>query len=88
MALSKTKMAAIAAVNDGWIPVARALPEVGEQVIVTTAPKRGPKNRAINRAWVDDQGFWHGSGTFAQVVAWRKIDPWMGDVKRERNKEE
>ena len=39
--LSKTKLAAIAAVHDGWIPVSRALPEVGEQVIVTTAPKRG-----------------------------------------------
>ena len=42
MALSKTKLAAIAAVNNGWIPVARALPETGIQVIVTTAPKRGP----------------------------------------------
>ena len=82
MALSETKLAAIAAVNDGWIPVTKALPETGIQVIVTTAPKRGPRPRAINRAWVDAQGKWHGSGTFAQVVAWRQIFPWMGDVKR------
>ena len=32
--------------------------------------------------WIDEQGKWHGSGTFAQVVAWRQILPWMGDVKR------
>lgn len=61
-----------------------ALSKTKMAVIVTTAPKRGPKDRAINRARVDDRGFWHGSGTFAQVVAWRKIDPWMGDVKRDK----
>lgn len=84
MALSnKMKLEAIAAVNDGWIPVTKALPEVGEQVIVTCAPKRGPLRRSINRAWVDDGGNWHGSGTFAKVVAWRMIEPWMGEVKEE-----
>ena len=81
--LTNFQLAAIAAVHDGWIPVSRALPEVGEQVIVTTAPKRGPKNRAINRAWVDAMGVWHGSGTMAAVVAWRKLDPWMGEIKEE-----
>jgi len=82
MALSETKLAAIAAVNDGWIPVARALPTVGEQVAVTTKPKKG--NRNWNKAWVDEQGFWHGSGTHAEVIAWRPIKPWMGDVKRDK----
>ena len=43
-----------------------------------------PNNRAWekHKAWIDEQGKWHGSGTFAQVVAWRQIFPWMGDVKR------
>ncbi len=59
-----------------WIPVTEALPPVGEQVIVTTAPKRG--GRGINRAWVDDGGVWHGYGTFAKVVAWTVIEPWEG----------
>ena len=60
MALSrKMKLEAIAAVNDGWIPVTKALPETGIQVIVTTSPKRGPRYRAINKAWIDEQGKWH-----------------------------
>ena len=81
--LTNIQLAAIAAVHDGWIPVSKALPETGVYVIVTCAPKRGPVSRSINRAWVDDKGKWHGNGTFARVVAWRKIDPWMGEIKEE-----
>ena len=75
---TEKKLAAIASRNKGWIPVTEALPETGVQVIVTTAPKRGPRN--VNRAWVDDAGCWHGNGTSAEVVAWRKIEPWDGQV--------
>jgi len=74
--MNEKKLKAIAAANAGWIPVTEALPETGVQVIVTTKAKRGTRN--VNKAWVDDNGLWHGTGTFAEVVAWRKIDPWEG----------
>lgn len=59
-----------------WIPVTEALPEVEKQVIVTTAPKKGPRN--TNKAWVDRVGCWHGNGTHAEVVAWMDLKPWEG----------
>ena len=62
--------------NDGWIPVEAGLPLVSEVVAVTCQPKNGPRN--WNRAWVDNGGNWHGSGTMSNVIAWKPIKPWMG----------
>ena len=73
---SETRLAAIAGLHQGWIPVDKALPETGIQVAVTTMTKKGL--RGWNKAWIDEQGFWHGSGTFAEVTAWRPIKPWKG----------
>ena len=69
-------MAALNKINDGWTPVTVGLPPVGEQVCVTTEPKRG--ERGWNKAYVDEKGFWHGNGTHAKVVAWKRIIPWKG----------
>lgn len=69
-------MAAIIAANDGWIPVEQGLPLVDEVVAVTCLPKNGVRN--WNRAWRDDNGLWHGSGSMAKVIAWKRIEPWKG----------
>jgi len=73
---STARLAAIAGLHQGWIPVDKALPEVDVQVAVTTKPKKGDRN--WNKAYVDKDGFWHGSGTHAEVIAWRPIKPWEG----------
>ena len=63
-------------IPDGWIPVEAGLPLVSEVVAVTCQPKNGPRN--WNRAWVDNGGNWHGSGSMSNVIAWKPIKPWMG----------
>ena len=73
---STARLAAIAGLHQGWIPVDKALPEVEKQVAVTTQLKNGSRN--WNKAWMDKDGFWHGNGTMASVVAWRNIEPWQG----------
>ena len=74
--MTDTMMEVIMRANDGWIPVEAGLPLVSEVVAVTCQPKNGP--RYWNRAWVDNGGVWHGSGTMSNVIAWKPIKPWMG----------
>lgn len=62
--------------NDGWIPVEAGLPLVDEVVAVTCLRKDGVRN--WNRAYRDANGFWHGSGSMSNVIAWKPIKPWMG----------
>ena len=50
-----------------WVPVAEALPDDDDLVLVTCQAKNG--NRSINRAYYDGQ-FWHGSGSMSGVTAW------------------
>ena len=51
-----------------WIPVKKDLPISGEIVLVTCVTKTGIRN--VNRAYVDDNGVWHGNGSMSGVVAW------------------
>lgn len=50
-----------------WIPVVHCLPEEGEMVLVTCKTQKGLKT--VNRAYHSD-GFWHGSGSMSNVIAW------------------
>lgn len=60
-----------------WTPVAELLPAVNETVLVTCVAKNG--NRSVNRAYCDEQGFFHGSGSMAGVVAWQPMpEPYAG----------
>ena len=44
---------------------------------VTCVAKNG--NRSVNRAYIDEQGFFHGSGSMAGVVAWQPMpEPYAG----------
>lgn len=62
--------------ND-WISVTDALPIPNEMVLVTCVAKNG--NRSVNRAYIDEQGFFHGSGSMAGVVAWQPMpEPYAG----------
>ena len=49
-----------------WISITDALPIPEEMVLVTCVAKNG--NRSVNRAYIDEQGFFHGfayaDGTF------------------------
>lgn len=67
---------AIMVANDGWTPVKQGLPPVGEVVAVTCQPKNGV--RSWNRAYRDENCFWHGSGSMSNVIAWKRIRPWEG----------
>ena len=61
-----------------WIS-ANELPETGEMVLVTCKSQKGIKS--VNRAYCDSNGFWHGSGSMAGVIAWMPMpEPW--DEKR------
>lgn len=51
-----------------WIPITEALPKTDDMVLVTCVTKSGLKS--VNRAYCDEHGFWHGSGSMAGVVAW------------------
>lgn len=63
----------------GWVPVRSGLlPEVNELVLVTCRTKSGM--RSVNRAYVDEHGWWHGAGSMSGVTAWMTLpDPWDGD---------
>ena len=74
--MTDTMTEVIMRANDGWIPVEAGLPLVDEVVAVTCQPKNGRRN--WNRAWVDNGGNWHGTGSMAKVVAWKRIIPWKG----------
>ena len=54
-----------------WIPVTEMLPEDEEIYAVRCVLKSGKVS--WNRAWYDGMT-WHGSGSFAQVTHWMKID--------------
>lgn len=63
-----------------WIPIGENLPvpEEGEIVLVTCKTTKGV--RSVNRAWRDRNGFWHGSGSMANVTAWMLMPkPYEGD---------
>lgn len=53
-----------------WIPVSERLPETDEIVLVTAKPKKGLPN--VNRAYYFN-GFWHGSGSMSNVIAWMPL---------------
>lgn len=62
----------------GWIPVTEELPEEGLMVLVTAQTKKGDRN--VNRAYQAD-GFWHGSGSMSNVIAWMPLpEPYKGEV--------
>lgn len=54
-----------------WIPVTEHLPDADDMVLVTCRAKNG--NLSVNRAYCDEQGFWHGSGSMAGVTAWMPL---------------
>lgn len=59
-----------------WIPCRERLPEDENIVLVTTVTKKGLRN--VNRAYCID-GCWHGSGSMAEVIAWRPLpEPYRG----------
>lgn len=53
-----------------WIPTSERLPEPEVMVLVTTKTVKGV--RSVNRAYYMD-GFWHGSGSMANVTAWMQL---------------
>lgn len=57
-----------------WIPVTERLPETDEMCLVTAKTQKGVQN--VNRAYYMN-GFWHGSGSMANVTAWMPLpDPY------------
>ena len=56
--------------NGGWIPVKERLPEDESMMLVTCQTKAGI--RTVNRAWYGG-GFWHGTGSMSEVVAWMPL---------------
>lgn len=54
-----------------WTSVRKALPKIGEMVLVTCRTKKGAVS--INRAYCDAECIWHGSGSMAGVVAWMPL---------------
>lgn len=47
------------------------LPEVEKIVLVITKTKKGVVS--WNRAYIDAQGFWHGSGSMSCVIGWAEV---------------
>ena len=54
-------------IDRAWIPVEDMLPDPGINVLVTCKTKKG--YYGVNRAFYMD-GFWHGSGSMSNVIAW------------------
>lgn len=54
-----------------WTSVNESLPKIGEIVLVTCRTKKGALS--VNRAYCDAAGFWHGSGSMSEVVAWMPL---------------
>lgn len=69
--------------NDrGWIPIEEWLPEDENLCLVTCHTKKGVLN--VNRAYYSN-GFWHGSGSMAEVIAWRPLpEPYKPDSEEEK----
>lgn len=60
-----------------WILCSERLPETDEIMLVTAKPKKGVPN--VNRAYYFD-GFWHGSGSMSNVLAWMPLpEPYEED---------
>lgn len=55
---------------EGWIPVTERLPETEDMMLVTAKTQKGVRN--VNRAYYSN-GFWHGSGSMANVTAWMPL---------------
>lgn len=53
-----------------WIPTAQRLPSDESIKLVTCETKKG--FRSVNRAYYSD-GFWHGSGSMSNVIAWANM---------------
>ena len=54
-----------------WIPCTERMPDTEEVVAVVCQKKDG--RRSWNRAFWDGR-FWHGSGSFAAVTHWMRIE--------------
>lgn len=52
-----------------WIT--RTTPEPGEMVLVTCETETGVKS--VKRAYIDENGVWHGSGSTSNVTAWQPL---------------
>ena len=62
---------------EGWIPVTERLPETEDMMLVTAKTTKGV--RSVNRAYYMN-GFWHGSGSMANVTAWMPLpEPYKED---------
>lgn len=64
-----------------WIPCSERLPETDDMMLVTCKPKKGEPN--VNRAYFMN-GYWHGSGSMSNVIAWM---PLPEPYKPERSEE-
>ncbi len=71
----------MAAMCDKWVPVEVRLPEENEMVLVTAKTKKGVSS--VNRAYMDERGFWHGSGSMANVTAWMELPHPYGEEEEE-----
>lgn len=54
----------------GWIPTKERLPESDDMMLVTAKTQKGV--RSVNRAYYSN-GFWHGSGSMSNVIAWMPL---------------
>lgn len=57
--------------SKSWIPCEERFPDANEMVLVTTETKKGIKS--VNRAYRDENYFWHGTGSMAGVIAWMPL---------------
>ena len=70
--------------NDGWIPVEERLPEDEEMVLVTCKTKVG--RLSVYRAWRGG-GYWHGTGSISDVIAWQPLpEPYRPEKEEGRAK--
>lgn len=56
-----------------WIPIEDGTPaaDPDQRYIVICENKKGKRN--INLAWIDENGTWHGQGSFAKVTHWMTV---------------
>ena len=63
----------VAVPSNYWIPVEEALPiaDPDQRYYVICENKKGKRN--TNLAWIDENGVWHGQGSFAKVTHWMSV---------------
>lgn len=66
--------------NDGWILASEQLPTDDEVKLVTCQTKKGV--RTWNRAYYSN-GSWSGSGSMSNVIAWKDMKMYEGDLKND-----